>query len=91
MQSLSQADATIKELRSRTGEDVGLLSYLPDERVKTALLDNKAEPGGHPLPVRILFGKIEQTNRLPEEFGLYSITNLAATASRVQTEDLLAV
>ena len=63
MQSLSQPDATIKELRRRMGDDVGLLSYLPDEKVRAAPFDNKAESGGHPLPLRILFGKLEKGSR----------------------------
>ncbi|KAF3049346.1 hypothetical protein E8E11_002861 [Didymella keratinophila] len=66
MQSLSQPDATIKELRRRMGDDVGLLSYLPDEKVRAAPFDNKVESGGHPLPVRILFGKLEQDKTPPK-------------------------
>ncbi|KZM20144.1 hypothetical protein ST47_g8728 [Ascochyta rabiei] len=52
----SQADVTIKDLRARMGEDVGLLSYLPCEKMKTAPFHNKGETGHH-LPIRILFGK----------------------------------
>jgi hypothetical protein len=60
MHSLSQADATIKELRKRMGDDLGLLSYLLDDEVRTAPFDNKAESSGHSLPIRIFFGKLEQ-------------------------------
>ncbi|KAJ4343926.1 hypothetical protein N0V95_006528 [Ascochyta clinopodiicola] len=58
MQSPSQADVTVKDLRTRMGEDVGLLSYLPCEKVRTASFHHKGETG-HPLPIRILFGKIK--------------------------------
>jgi len=48
------------------GDDVGLLSYLPHEKVRAAPFDNKAESGGHPLPVRIFFGKLEQDKTPPK-------------------------
>jgi hypothetical protein len=39
------------------------LSYLPDEIVRAAPFNNKAESGGHPLPLRVLFGKLEKGSR----------------------------
>ncbi|KAH6622026.1 hypothetical protein C7974DRAFT_377651 [Boeremia exigua] len=59
MQPHNQADDTIRDLRARMGEDVGLLSYLPDEKVQTAFVDYKAEIG-HTLSTRILFGEIKR-------------------------------
>lgn len=67
MQALSQADATISELRLRMGDDVGLLSYLPDEKVLKAPFHYKAVTGGHPLPIRILFGKLAEDKSPPRE------------------------
>lgn len=51
MHSLSQADATIKELRKRIGDDLGLLFYLLDDEVRTAPFDDKAESSGYLLPI----------------------------------------
>ena len=47
------------------GEDIGLLSYLPDDEVRKALFVDTPESGGHPLHIRILFGKTEQEESSP--------------------------
>lgn len=44
---------------------MGLLSYLPDEKVNTAPFHNFADSGGYPLPARILFGKLKQDKSSP--------------------------
>lgn len=58
MQPPSQGDITLRDLRTRLGEDVSLLSYLPCQKVRKAPFNNRNE-NSHPLPVRILFGKVE--------------------------------
>jgi hypothetical protein len=80
VQPLSQADATVKELRTRMGDDVGLLDNLPHEKRRTAPFDNKAEPGGNPLPIRILFRETEQDNS--SSMGVWALLHNKPGSSR---------
>ncbi|KAJ4335916.1 hypothetical protein N0V87_005772 [Didymella glomerata] len=53
MHSLSQADATIKELRKRMGDDLGLLSYLLDDetgQLKGHITLEEAMEKSSPMP-----------------------------------------
>lgn len=67
MQPTSHADTTISDLRARMGEDVDLLSYLPDEKAQKEAFQNKKATRSSPLPLRILFGKVEKRKSSPRE------------------------
>ena len=49
------------------GEDVGLLSYLSDDKARKMPFDDQVEIKGHPLPIRILFGNLERDTATPRE------------------------
>lgn len=66
MQPFDQGNLTIRDLRTRMGKDVGLLSYLPDDKVRKAPFNSKND-NTHPLPIRILFGRVGNHKSNPRE------------------------
>lgn len=57
-----------------------LLSYLPDQKkTRKAAFDDQSEIRGHPLSIRIPFGKIEQGKSTPREGRALVHSNQAVT------------